>query len=174
MTIKQKIECSTNKTKFTLYKEGIFYKCYNEDAMVFVQHVKEYKVSTKFVKSVGAAVYSIGFPVTEVKNGRLSLEFISEKINSVRVEAKDKRVVFTFRDEFIKNGYQDWIRPFASTKKKKLEEPHADYKRILNYDCIISEIKKYDLANNTPMQSFGFIQLLKEKVSQIEEENGNL
>jgi len=46
MTIADKIECSTNKTKFTLYKEELFYKCYNEDAMIFVQHIKAYKVST--------------------------------------------------------------------------------------------------------------------------------
>jgi hypothetical protein len=35
--------------------------CYNEAVMVFVKNVKEYKVSGKFVKSVGADVYSIGF-----------------------------------------------------------------------------------------------------------------
>jgi hypothetical protein len=31
--------------------------------MVFVKNVKDYKGSEKFVKSVGAAVYSIGFPL---------------------------------------------------------------------------------------------------------------
>jgi hypothetical protein len=52
MTIAEKIKYSADRTKFTLYKEGLFYKCYNEDAMVFVQKIKEYKVSSKFVKSV--------------------------------------------------------------------------------------------------------------------------
>jgi hypothetical protein len=63
MTISEKIDNSANHTRFTLYKEGLFYKCYNEDAMVFVKNVKDYKGSEKFVKSVGAAVYSIGFPL---------------------------------------------------------------------------------------------------------------
>ena len=63
MTISEKIDNSANHTRFTLYKEGLFYKCYNEDAMVFVKNVKDYKVSEKFVKSVGAEVYSIGFPL---------------------------------------------------------------------------------------------------------------
>lgn len=56
MTIKEKTECCAVKTRFTLFKEGLFYlvgfyvsyqrdksngvnKCYNEDAMVFVQKV---------------------------------------------------------------------------------------------------------------------------------------
>ena len=45
MTIAEKIEKSRIKTIFTLYREGLFYKCFNEDAMVFVKKVREYKVS---------------------------------------------------------------------------------------------------------------------------------
>ncbi len=51
MTISEKIHCSADKTTFTLFREGLFYKCYNEDAMVFVLRVKNYKVNSKFVKS---------------------------------------------------------------------------------------------------------------------------
>jgi hypothetical protein len=40
MGIKEKLEICTDKTQFTLFKEGMFYKCYNEDAMVFVQKDK--------------------------------------------------------------------------------------------------------------------------------------
>ena len=73
MTISEKIDNSANHTRFTLYKEGLFYKCHNEDAMVFVKNIREYKVSKNFVKSVGEDVYSIGFPVSEIKKGSLSL-----------------------------------------------------------------------------------------------------
>ena len=52
MTIAEKVTQSANSTLFTIYKEGLFYKCYNEDAMIFVQKVREYKVNSKFVKSV--------------------------------------------------------------------------------------------------------------------------
>ena len=66
MTIAEKVTQSANSTLFTLYKEGLFYKCYNVDAMLFLQKVKEYKVSSKFVKSAREKVYSIGFPTSEV------------------------------------------------------------------------------------------------------------
>ncbi len=53
MTIAEKIASSKDMTVFTLYREGLFYKCYNEDAMVFAQQVKNYKLTAKYVKSVG-------------------------------------------------------------------------------------------------------------------------
>ena len=65
MTTAEKIALAKSNNYFTLFKEGLFYKCYNEDAMVFVQRLRAYKVSTKFIKIVGDTVYSIGFPVGE-------------------------------------------------------------------------------------------------------------
>jgi hypothetical protein len=43
MDIKEKIAISKQEDSFTLHQEGMFYKCYNEDAMVFVQKIKENK-----------------------------------------------------------------------------------------------------------------------------------
>jgi hypothetical protein len=76
MTIAEKVTQSANSTLFTLYKEGLFYKCCNEDAMLFVKKVRAFKVSDKFVKSAREKVYSIGFPASEVLNGNLSFESI--------------------------------------------------------------------------------------------------
>ena len=50
--------------------------------MVFVIKVKNYKVSSKFVKSMSEKVYSISFPSIEVLNGNLSCKSISEKIGA--------------------------------------------------------------------------------------------
>jgi len=40
MTTVEKIILAKSNTAFTLFKEGLFYKCYNEDAMLFVKRVK--------------------------------------------------------------------------------------------------------------------------------------
>ena len=40
MTIAEKIQYAADKKVVTFFKEGLFYKCYNEDVMVFVQHIK--------------------------------------------------------------------------------------------------------------------------------------
>jgi hypothetical protein len=44
MTLKEKILFSTEGIRFTLYKEGLFYKCYNEDAMVFVKRMRSFQI----------------------------------------------------------------------------------------------------------------------------------
>jgi len=82
MTIVEKIELAKSNKYLTLFKEGLFYKCYNQNAMVFVNRVKNYKVSSKYVKSVGEDLYSVGFPVSEVKKGSLSVANILEKIRA--------------------------------------------------------------------------------------------
>jgi len=56
MTIFQKITNSKDPSVFTLYREGMFYKCYNEDAMVFHQWVKDIKITSKFIKRTGTMV----------------------------------------------------------------------------------------------------------------------
>ena len=45
MTLAEKVNQSANGTLFTVHKEGLFYKCYNEDAVVYVKKVKNYKVT---------------------------------------------------------------------------------------------------------------------------------
>ena len=102
MTIAEKITQSANSTPFTLYKEGLFYKCYNEDAMLFVKKVRAYKVGDKFVKSARGKVYSIGFPASEIEKGKLSFEEISTKIESQGFELKNELVIFYLNNsEFL-------------------------------------------------------------------------
>lgn len=94
MTLKEKILFSSEKIRFTLYKEGLFYKCYNEDAMLFVKKVRDYKVNNKFVKSTGSNVFSIGFPASEIEKRKLSFDEISTKIESESFELKNELVIF--------------------------------------------------------------------------------
>ena len=56
MTNVEKIDMAKSNKYFSLYKEGFFYKCYNQNAMLIVSRVKNYKVSSKYVKSVGEDV----------------------------------------------------------------------------------------------------------------------
>ena len=94
MTTAEKIALAKSNNYFTLFKEGLFYKCYNEDAMVFVQRLRAYKVSTKFIKIVGDTVYSIGLPVGEVEKGSLSLANILEKIAAKGFEENEGNIIF--------------------------------------------------------------------------------
>jgi hypothetical protein len=175
MTISDKVKNSANITTLTLYSEGLFYKCYNEDAMIFVKKVKAYKVSAKFIKSVGANVYSIGFPVREVEKGHLDFENISEKIAAKNYEVKDKHIVFLIGNADAKKDYNTWTATIQENKSIVVaKEPAPMHKSRLAMDGIINMIKSYDLANSTPMQGLNFIQQLKMEVHKVEENNGNI
>jgi len=108
MTIAEKIQFSAENTRFTLFKEGLFFKCYNEDAMVFSKRVKNYKVISKFIKSVGSAVLSLGFPASEIEKGHLTLQSISEAIEASTYTEKHYGIVFSLKED-IKQNYQEFF-----------------------------------------------------------------
>jgi hypothetical protein len=175
MGIKEKLEICADKTRFTLFKEGLFYKCYNEDAMVFVHNVKEYKISAKFVKSVGKNVYSIGFPASEVEKEHLSFDIISEKIDAKSYEIKDKHIFFLLGNTSAKGDYNEWSGTIQEDKNVvAAKDPTLVYEPGLGIDGIICMIKNFDLANSTPMQGLTFIQQLKMEIHKVEENNGNI
>ena len=71
----------------------------------------------KFVKSVGAEVLSLGFPVSEVEKGHLSFENISEKIGAKSYEIKDKYIVFQLSNADGKRAYNEWTEIIQDEKK---------------------------------------------------------
>ena len=50
-----------------LYSEGLFYKAYDRSAWLCCNHFQKFKVSCRFVKSVGGHVLSIGFPQSSLE-----------------------------------------------------------------------------------------------------------
>lgn len=159
MTIANKIQISADKTRFTLFKEGLFYKCYNEDAMVFVQNLKKYKVSVKFVKSVGESVFSIGFPGSVVNTESITFDAIAAAIDATSYYENATDVVFELKNKDLQN--------YASFKESVMASTNEPLS-IINTTApttqtraIALRIQEYDLANRTPMECMLFIQELK-------------
>lgn len=82
-------------------------KYYNEDAMVFVQKVKEYKVSSKFVKNLGAEVLSLGFPESEVSRGKLSFDMLCENVGAKKYDDETYKITFYLKEN-IKQSFESW------------------------------------------------------------------
>ena len=141
--------------------------------MVFVIKVKNYKVSSKFVKSAREKVYSIGFPSSEVLNGNLSFKSISEKIGAKGFEEWNDLVQFYLKDLESKISYKDWIE-IQHNNELVLQEPEPIYSKTNNSAHLLVMIKDYDLANSTPMQGLSFIQELKLEAQRIDKSNGNI
>jgi four helix bundle protein len=132
--------------------------------MVFTQRVRVYKLSNKYVKSVGSEVLSLGFPISEVEKGNLSLASVSEKIGATSFEESDGNIVFSLNDIGIKKDYEAWKETIQKEIIEVVKEPATLYQRSPDITEIISMIKNYDLANSTPMQGLNFIQHLKNQL----------
>ena len=131
MTVLEKTKNSKNDKVFTLYKEGLFYKCYNEDALVFVQKVRKYKVSSKFVKATISNLHSIGFPASEVEKGKLSFDDISTKIEAQSFTVQNDIVVFLLDKEEAKIGYNQWVENLQSfTNEDIAKDPEPPMARV--------------------------------------------
>ncbi len=161
MTTAEIIQLARDNSRFTLFKEGLFYKCYNEDAMVFSQKVKTYKLTTKFVKIVDSRVISLGFPAKMVEQERLSLDAIAAKIKALQFSETGSQVVFRIQAA-LKEGFDEWKN--ALWQEQALEsEQEANHQ---NDDRSIEAlIAAFDLASNTPMQAMAFVQQLKNKLA---------
>lgn len=176
MTLLEKINNSASSTLFTLYKEGLFYKCYNQDAMVFAKHIKPYKIISKYFKNVGAEVSSLGFPASEAEKGKLSFEIMQEKLSAVRYDIENDKVIFHLKTD-LKQDFENWRNNVAMEK----DEDYISKPEITNnisdqvyYIEIIAMIKQFDLANSTPMEGLSFIQQLKKGIQKMDVNHGNL
>ena len=161
MTVLQKITNSKDPAIFTMYREGLFYTCYNEDAMVFHQRIKNFKITSKYVKSAVSMVFSLGFPVTLIDNETLTFAGIAKIVGADSWSEEAHGLVFQLSEE-IKMGYDAFQEDITEANQpiKTLQ----DKRNGTGCHKLIEKIRNYNLANHTPMQGMAFIQELKDDV----------
>lgn len=79
MTTKEKIVLATQNNKRYYFKEGLFYKLYNQNDMWFTKHIRAYKVSVKIGKTVNQNLFTIGFPQHVLNNKALQFNLKLEQ-----------------------------------------------------------------------------------------------
>ena len=131
-------------TKIFLFKEGIFYKVYNEGA--FLLKDKNYKVAVKKIKSIENEVLSIGFPVSVFE--KLKDEFVFENFEGYSCCGNNE----TF-DETV---YSVWCKEIINCQ--------SDNSKIENQQQIIEQLKNYPLATKTPIEVFAWVASLQSKI----------
>lgn len=148
MTILEKITLQNqNPSKIYLFKEGIFYKVYNEGA--FLLKTKNYKVAVKKIKSIDNEVLSIGFPESVFE--KLKEEFVIENFEGYSC--------CNSNETFHETVYQNWQNQIINSQPVNTKES--------NQQLIIMEIKNYPLATKTPIEVFAWVASLQSKICPI-------
>lgn len=147
MTVLEKVTIQKqDTTKIFLFKEGIFYKAYNEGA--FLLRDRNYKVAVKKIKSIENEVLSVGFPISVFEN-------LKENSQS---EEYDKYVSLQSNIVFSCQIYEEWCQNQINNIKR-LNAKH------LNEDTLKDTIKNYPLANKTPIEVFIWVADLQKFIN---------
>ncbi len=148
MTILDKVTLQQqDTTKIFVFKEGLFYKAYNEGA--FLLKDRDYKVAVKHIKSIENEVLSIGFPISvleKLKENRQSEEY--DNYCSLQ-----SNIVFSLL--LYEEWYQNQITNIKRVDRKYLEEY-----------TLKDTIKNYPLANKTPIEVFIWVAELQKFISK--------
>ena len=109
MNTKEKIALAAQNNKLYCFKEGMFFKVYNQNAMWFTQHIKVYKINSKFVKTVNQQVFSIGFPQS------LVLENLLVSQNKALLKIEETQGFIAYKINRNKNKKPTTLRVADST-----------------------------------------------------------
>ena len=148
MTILDKVTLQQqDTTKIFVFKEGLFYKAYNEGA--FLLKDKNYKITVKQIKSIENEVLSIGFPIS-----------VLEKLKENRQpEEYDNYCSLQSNIVFSLLLYEEWYQNQIANIKRE------DSKYLEEY-TLKDTIKNYPLANKTPIEVFIWVAELQKLISK--------
>lgn len=157
MTLKEKVNLAAKPNKLYLFKEGMFYKVYNQNAMWFVNFIKPYKVAIKYIKNIQQEVFSIGFPTTYLNSINLTSFALQNIANTT-----PKLLCYTITQHPIKQiNYINWC---ANLPRQNVQPIQLNTNSTIMQNNIITQLQNFDMATKTPIQAFEFLIQLKKMV----------
>lgn len=169
MTLKEKIE-RERPNQVNLYREGIFWKLYNQSAFHFFQLIKPYQIKKKYNKTLNTEIVSMGFPQSVLTNTLGRLRELSVSIEM----GKDDITIILLEEQC---GYDEWFQQFPLIEKEKL--PHSDKVRCSTIasppvgtkenetnETAIQMLRNFPIMQKTPLEVQLFVLQLQDFLKQ--------
>ena len=156
MKIIEKVRLSNQGSRLYFFKEGIFYRLYNQSAFLFVENIKSYTVGVKFIKNINDWIYTIGFPIAYFNTDVLKASKLLEEKPSYRC--------YSFPKTAIASEYEQWCLQQQSQSEQRFKSKSESMILQKPPTNLIQEILQFDTLNKTPMQAMEFIAFLKSKI----------
>ncbi len=139
-----------NVDSINLFKEGIFWRCYEYSAWQFVRNIRLYRVFRKYVKSVKQDIVYLGFPESV-------LEAILNEIKEggYMVICNDQEIVI--KGYQLSEGFEHWKGriEISNDKEKSSENKQSE---------IIRRIREYPIITKTPVEAFNFLAAIQKEI----------
>ena len=144
---------NANNNKIYLYREGIFWKAYERSAFYLTGPENRLKPIKKFIKSVGEAVVSVGFPcaVEEKQIAKGDVLQREEKRMVVQVEPKYAPGDFAAWKEAIALHIPARERP-ATGKEAASGAAYAAPDNRMGVERIIATLRGFNVESHTPLE----------------------
>lgn len=154
---------SANPRCVFIYKKGMFYRVYNQSALWFVQHVKEIKLHSRYIKYLEQHIVWGGYPETLhsgiIKQlGKAGLMCIVDK-NTTRIE------------EVMKPGPEQVSMRISLLEKKRIHDlptpKHTPPESTRCCQCSIrNAILHFNTLHKTPLQAMQLIDELQKILNE--------
>ena len=164
MLLKEKLSRETGN-RIHFYREGMFWKLYNQSAFNFSQRVKQYLLKKKYIKEVKSWIVTMGFPDIVLKE---NLERLREYTLSVNVSEK---VVEVELKEGLP-GYQEWFEEVKEEVKGVREVKEEETVPVVGNEDekerILKDIRDFQILQKTPLDVQMFFIELQNRVVKLD------
>lgn len=151
MTLQDKITLqSENHFKALAFKEGFFYKVYNEG--VWLLRGKNFKIN-QIGKGLLQSVF-VGFPES----------VMLAMVNNYAIDTKSNVIEIATNEQFDTLAYEDWKAIIKSQLNQSISS--TNQLNTKNEQKILFEIRDYPLATKTPLEVFMWVSDIQKRIRQ--------
>lgn len=172
MILKEKL-APEGKNRIWMYREGLFWKLYNESAYFFLKLVKSYQVKVKYVKEVKATVASIGFPDTVLEHNLKCLGIhtsgVNRSENIIEIELIEPVSGFSewFNNMVIQANVGDEERMRVRKPEIPVQAIQAEAKYEDDVRRILKDLRDFPLIQKTPLEVQMFMMELQVRANKV-------
>jgi len=166
MTAKEIIQLENgNLTRIFLLREGIFWKAYEKSAFAFFNQIHPYKPVRKWLQVLRGDLVSLGFPMA-------SEDVVLKDVNVLLRE--DDRIVLSALP-VVPDQFTEWKESVPLVVHKSENVPlvrtvsslnkNAFTSQSCSYEGMADSIRRFNIANKTPVDCMLFLMELKRGLS---------
>lgn len=151
---------NSNSNEIHLYQEGMFWKAYEYSAYRFTFGICAFMVKKKFIRTLSRDMVSIGFPMDSLKKHSALFDLVSEGDKQCTIVPKNCTPPMPFEE--WKASIPLWSNnsaPASVETAVQQQQPQSEAEKI------VDEIRRYNLANVTPMECMMWLSQLKTRIN---------
>lgn len=141
---------ASEKGRIILFKEGIFWRAYEESALLFTKHIKAYQLTKKYFKNVESEVVFCGFPNT-------TLDELLAKVCDKEIFKEDDTIRIAGFEKVENEVFNVWKNGIPIAVKESEPEYSVNDNSYNSKEVVLQSLRNFRVANSTPLECQQFL-----------------